>query len=558
MQLTLKQISSLEKIRSATDLNNSKEIFQLQALAGERVSYQISMSTGFPALRNIKVSLESDLKPYITLYSVKNVVMDMPATDLAEQEDYITLEPGVMPDLLMPLTEQEDTSTICSSASTLWVRTDLPKDIKPGIYSITVTCQFRIQNLYPGSVSTTMQLEVLPAVIPDQKLIYTRWFHADCIANYHQTGVYTEAHWTLIEKYIEAAVDSGMNMILVPVHTPPVDTEFGTTRTCVQLVDIEKKGEQYLFNFEKFSRFIEISRRKGIKYFEIAHMFSQGNSKYSANIMVTENNIKDYMFGWKVEADSPKYTAFLQQYIPAICSRLVKEGIADQTYFHISDEPKLYTMDAYKRASDLIRPLLGGLKTFDALSNYEIYEKGLVECPVTGVNHIHDFLPHPVPNQWTYYCCGPQHTFTNSFMAMPSSRTRIIGFQMYRYDIKGFLHWGLNFYSSAGSGYALNPYTSTSCEGYFPSGDPFILYPGRDTVYGSIRSAVFYEALQDIRICEALEQFIGRDAVVQMIDDAAGYTLRFDKYPKGNAYLENLRSAMLDLIKKYTTANNNN
>lgn len=548
MQFTLKQVSSLEKIRNVNDLT-CKEIFQKTALAGERVSYQICLN-GAPTLRNISVSLESELAEYITLYNVKPVAMDRPTTypDL-NPEEFITMEPGLMPDLLVPLSMQNNLTQVSPYTTTLWVRVDLPKDIKPGTYLIKVSYHLFLQDQMTCDLSSTMKLEVIPAVIPDQKLIYTRWFYADCIADYHQVEVYSENHWDLISKYIAAAADAGVNMILVPVHTPPLDTGIGTTRTCVQLVDIEKKGDIYEFNFDKFHRFVEIAKCNGIKYFEIAHMFSQWGAKCAPNIMVTENGVKDYMFGWHVAANSPEYIDFLKQYIAAISAELVKADISENTYFHISDEPGLHTIDTYKIASDIMRPLIGKSKTFDALSKYEFYENGLVECPVTSVAHVHDFLEHDIPNQWTYYCCGPQKTFTNSIMAMPSFRNRIIGFQMYRYDIKGFLHWGLNFYNSAHSRYQINPYVTTSSDGAFPSGDPFILYPGQNTVFGCIRGQVFYEALQDMRICLALEALIGRDAVVQMIDNAAGYTLRFDTYPQNAQFIEDLRAAMVEKIK---------
>lgn len=548
MEFTLKQISSLEKVRNVKDVT-CKEIFQQTALAGERVSYQICLS-GVPALRNISVSLESELANHITLYNVKSVAMDRPATypDL-DSEDYITLEPGLMPDLLVPLSMQNNLTLVSPYVTALWVRVDIPKDIAPGVYKITVSFHLFSKDQIKCDLSSTMKLEVIPAVLPEQKLIYTRWFYADCIADYYQVEVYSEKHWDLISKYIAAAADNGVNMILVPVHTPPLDTEIGTTRTCVQLVEIEKKGTIYEFNFDKFHRFIDLCKTNGIRYFEIAHMFSQWGAKCAPNIMVTENGVKDYMFSWHVAANSPEYIDFLKQYIAAISAELVKAGISECTYFHISDEPGLHAIDSYKIASDIIRPLIGKSKTFDALSNYEFYENGLVECPVTSVSHVHDFLEHNIPNQWTYYFGGPQQIFSNQFIAMPSYRNRIIGFQMYRYDIKGFLHWGLNYYNSARSTYHVNPYVTTSSDGAFPSGDPFILYPGTDTVFGCIRGQVFYEALQDMRICLALEALIGRDAVVQMIDDAAGYTLRFDTYPKGTAYIETLRATMVEKIK---------
>ena len=56
--------------------------------------------------------------------------------------------------------------------------------------------------------------------------------------------------------------------------------------------------------------------------------------------------------------------------------------------------------------------------------------------------------------------------------------------------------------------------------------------------------------MQDADICYALEEKIGRDAVVAMIDAAAGMDLRFDSYPKGNAFLENLRARMIEALRQ--------
>jgi hypothetical protein len=124
---------------------------------------------------------------------------------------------------------------------------------------------------------------------------------------------------------------------------------------------------------------------------------------------------------------------------------------------------------------------------------------------------------------------------------MPSARVRILGFLLYKYDIKGFLHWGFNCYNCSHSNYNINPYNTSSADGAFPSGDGFIVYPGKNGAYGSIRGEVTYQAIEDMRICAALEALIGREAVIKMIDEAAGRDLRFDDYPHCNEFLEGLR-----------------
>ena len=130
----------------------------------------------------------------------------------------------------------------------------------------------------------------------------------------------------------------------------------------------------------------------------------------------------------------------------------------------------------------------------------------------------------------------------------------MLGFLMYKYNIRGFLHWGFNFYNSILSRYPINPYLTTSADGAFPSGDPFIVYPGQDTVLPSMRGETMYAAIQDMGLCLALERRIGRDAVVQMIDSAAGYDIRFDRYPKNDRYLTELHAKIVQRIKQEDAA----
>lgn len=543
MNITVRQISSLEKVRRGDQPNHSS-VSNRTALAGERISYQLYLHTDDQAC--VKISVESELDAYVRIYQVRDAAMDAPTVIPTAMEDYITQEPGFMPDILVPIEESGWKLYLDKVARTLWVKVDVPKDILPGDYPVTVClAYYRPGGEYVETVRQTMNITVIPAVMRSQKLIYTRWMYLDCIATAHNVDIFSEKHWELIEQYIKTAADVGINMLMVPVHTPPLDTEIGTTRPCVQLVDIEKTADGYCFGFNRFHRYIGLCKKYGIRYFEMAHMFTQWGAKATPNIMVTENGETSYQFGWHVASGDDEYVRFLQQYIPAIVGELEKEGIAEQTYFHISDEPALENMAEYQTAAGIIRPLIGKCKSFDALSDYAFYEKGLVECPVTIISHIHEFLEHNVENQWVYYCCGPNEVYPNSFMALPSYRVRILGFLMYRYQIKGFLQWGFNFYHSIRSLYPINPYLTTSSDGAFPSGDPLLVYPGKNGAYPSIRAEVTYEAVQDMDICYALEEKIGRKAVEELIDQAAGGILRFDHYPKSSQFILNLRQQLI-------------
>ena len=542
-----KQVSSLCKIRSCDKLDYI-EVTYARVLRGERFSYQIAMRDG--TRHHAKLEVESNIAEYVRTYFVQNAIMDAPVTmaDGYDDEHYITKEAGLMPDILIPTEDRGNiwVPGLGSGSNSVWVDVNIPRTLQAGEYEIKIRLVEHEKNEL--IFEKTMTLEVSDKEILPQKLVYTRWFYADCIADYHGVDIYSEEHWALIEKYICAAVDGGMNMILVPIHTPPLDTAIGTARPCVQLVDIKKNNDEYIFSFEKLERFVAIAKKCGIKYFEMAHMFSQWGAKCAPNIMVEENGERSYMFGWHVAADNPEYTAFLPQYIAALSRELDALGIAENTYFHISDEPVEENMDAYKRARDLFKPLIGKSRIMDALSDFSFYEKGLVEIPVTRVSHMDKFVGKGVEEQWAYYCCHPEGTHVNCFMAMPSWRIRMLGVLLYKYDIKGFLHWGLNFYNSQVSLYKINPYYTTSSGGAFASGDPFILYPSKDGAYTSVRGKLTREAIGDIDLCRTAEAKTGREGVLKLIDSLAGFDVTFDKYPAGDDFILTLRERLLDFI----------
>ena len=84
----------------------------------------------------------------------------------------------------------------------------------------------------------------------------------------------------------------------------------------------------------------------------------------------------------------------------------------------------------------------------DALSNYEFYEKNIVDLPVVCTDSAAPYIENKAENWWAYYCFGQNFNgLSNRYMAMPLQRTRIIGMQLYVTGVNGFLQWGYNFYN---------------------------------------------------------------------------------------------------------------
>ena len=223
-----------------------------------------------------------------------------------------------------------------------------------------------------------MRVRVLDAELPDQQLKYTRWMHYDAIAQYYHTEMWSEDFWRYLEKFVATAVRRGINVMLTPIHTPPLDTAVGYERLTSHLVDVYLTDGAYSFGFDRLRRFISMCKRCGVRYFEMAHLFSQWGAKCAPKIIVNENGVEHAKFGWHVSATSPEYVKFLDAYLPALKAELGAQGVLERTIWHISDEPSFEHLESYAAARAIALRHIGDQYVLDALSDVRLYQSGVV------------------------------------------------------------------------------------------------------------------------------------------------------------------------------------
>lgn len=537
------QVSSLQRVfldgRCDLTEHNCDSV-----LKGERYSYQIAYKSSEKFFAEIVI--DSPLSQFITVRSVGNVPSELPVYE-SDCEFCERNEPGLFPDVLFPI-ENNRVLIKRQNYYALWITVDLPKDTDAGDYEIKIKLKKDGETISENIFG----LHVINAVLPEQKLIYTQWFHSDSIANYYMIPVFCEKFWALVESFIKAAVHTGVNMLLTPVFTPPLDTEIGGERLTVQLVDVKLENGKYSFGFDRFIRWVRLAQKCGIKYFEISHLFSQWGAKYTPKIVAEVNGSQKRIFGWETSSDSIEYAEFLSAFIPQLIKVIRSLGIEKSTFFHISDEPNEDQIESYSMAKSTVAPLLGDFPIIDALSDYSFYESEIINNPIPCTNDIESFIEKGFPHPWTYYCCGQGGKLSNRFFGIPLSTTRIIGFQFFKYGIEGFLQWGFNFYNSQYSLRSIDPFAVTDADSAFPSGDSFTVYPGKSGAIESVRSEVFYQALQDIRALTLLCDRIGKKRTIAAVEADFGIITFFD-YPRGTGKMLKLRKSVnnyLDNLNK--------
>lgn len=558
MNIETRILSSLEKVfptqapsPAATPfscLKGEAFAFQLAVFPSPHRGYYNSFDLRIRAAYTVSGSSPADSSSLpVQVKQVGYVPSQLPC--YADDGRYLTSSPGLFPDPLYPETAA-GFRVLTGRWNSFFIEVFPPEDIAAGIYDITLTLESD-DPLAPSSglpLTLHVPLTILNAVLPPSTLKYTCWFHGDCLADYYQVPVFSEQHWTIMERQLQLAVDRGQNMLLTPLFTPPLDTGVGLERTTIQLVDVTQTGDTYQFDFTKLTRWIEMAQRCGIRYFEMSHLFTQWGAAACPKILATVNGELRQIFGWNQLALCAEYKAFLSAFLPALTAYLSAMGLQDVTYFHLSDEPHADHLEQYLKIKEFITPLLQSYPIMDAMSDYSYYEQGVCAHPVVATTALDPFLNGKRPEEfWVYYCCsqGGQH-LSNRFMAMPGYRTRILGLQCYKENVAGFLQWALNFYNSRYSMRHLNPFYETDGDGAFPSGDAFMIYPGADGMpLESQRLVIFHEALQDLAALALLERLTSREHVLALMscDDMGNPVepISFTTYPTGEAYLLGLR-----------------
>lgn len=507
-----------------------------EGFQNERIAFQLTFYTDI--FTHIRPRISSPLLPDTLVRRIGSVPV-LVACGPEEDQNILRRTPGLYPDRLMKI-HNDHFRCAQHCWESLWIEIFRPDGLEPGDYPFTL----RLENADTGEQlsENTIHILVHPGMLPPQKLLHTKWFYCDCLAEYYHTEVFSETHWKIIENYMRFAVEHGINTILMPVHTPPLDTMPGLGRLTVQLVGVTMENGKYSFDMSLVRRWIALCRACGVRYYEIAHLFTQWGAEHAPKIIGETDGVRRRLFGWETDAAGKEYREFLAAYIPALRCVFREEGIEQNTLWHISDEPNEDHLSSYLAARKQVDDLLDGCYIMDALSSFEFYRQDIVAHPVVATNHIEPFLEAHVPGLWAYYCSGQRQDVSNMFISYPSARNRILGVQLFKYGIRGFLQWGYNFYHSQGSEYVVDPYSTPDGDNWVPAGDTFQVYPDYDGFpEESIRMAVTTLALQDLRALDWLADLIGKEKAISVLEEGLTQELTFFRYPADPSWLLEMR-----------------
>ncbi len=542
-------VSSLDKVFYSQTLD-APPMQSVAAARGETAAFQVAFRVvprpGAPSFVHARIEpLPSPLSHFVTIRAVGHVACTRPAY---ESDPFIlTAEPGLFP---APLLSKNEIWLRPGYWQSFWI------DFRPDETASSGRHHLGFRLVYDcGGEMVEKELDVEAVVrdfvLPPQRLKCILWFYADCLQRRYGVEPWSERHWELIGNYMRDRAAHGVNVLLTPLWSVPLDTAVGHERPTCQLLKIRHSQGTYTFDFSRLDRWIALARRCGTDCFEMSHAYTQWGAKHAPKIVVEDNDgVERVRFGWATDAHGEEYHAFLRQLMAALLPFLRSHGVTPANcYFHVSDEPSEAHLDSYAKASGFLRGLLEDYPVIDALSHVEFLRRGLADRPVPTTNALGDFLGEKVAERWVYYCGNWGDGVPNRQYGMPSWRNRVLGVLLYWFGLDGFLNWGYNFWFSRESlDQDLDPWRDPCAGGDFCGGGSFVVYPGDDgQPVSTIHYEVFAEALQDLRALDLLESLVGRERTMETIRSTLppGFgELAMTHYPHDRDWVQAVRDAV--------------
>jgi len=525
--------SSLNKVFPQSPVLKN-DMMSLLAARNSKISFQVAFHNQMKDQTQINCSVDGgDIHAQVRYVGL--VPFQHFNTDINKEEiDGIGYLPGMLPEPLYPVSKADATPY---SSRSFWITLTVPADISPGQHNCKVQLTWT-EGKEKKAKQLLVRVNVAKLVIkPRRDFHVTHWWRGEATAIYYKTDLYSERWWQLTRAEMKDLIEHGNDVAFIQ-NLFELRAVF--KKPCQMLIINEPSPGKYSFDWTNIKRFVAMCRELGYKKFEWAHLWLYWGVQDAMHVY-TKQADGTYKMLWDehLKATDPVYINFLKQYLPELHRFLIQEKLLENSYFHLSDEPWSEHIENYKIARNILHELAPWMKVMDALSDVRYGREKLTDIPVPIISSAADYAKESIPH-WVYYCTGPRGPWLNRFYDTPLAKIRMSGFLFYKLKAQGFLHWGYNFWYKLDREEFNDPYTDGSATAYpgIAEGDPFVVYPGPDGPYDSIRWEVFAESLQDYAILQSAG--IMKDS--PLLNDIKDYR----DFPKSEAWINQLLAKILN------------
>jgi hypothetical protein len=375
-----------------------------------------------------------------------------------------------------------------SDAGVLALRVEMPiaPDAKPGGRAYDLTLQ-------AGQWRQTLRwdLNVHPVTVArtgPQSLGFTNWFSPDIIAQRHKLEIWSEPFWQMLGRYADLMARGRQNTFWI--RWP-------------DFLSVDKSGKVTL-DRSRLQRYVKTFLDRGFMRVESGHLAGRHEDNWDSprlDLILTGSDVTS-------ETGRNELAALLAE----IRAALAELGVPEKLPFlqHLTDEPTDVNAASYTALAEQVRRLMPGVKIFEATMSLKLV--GAVDhwCPlVREYQHNRDFFEarkQAGDSVWVYTCLAPGGPWINRLLDQERLRPVYVGWALVKYDLAGFLHWGLNHYSAG-----VDPFAQSVVPwgggppNFLPAGDSHVIYPGKDGPLSGQRFEAHRIGMEDAELLRQLK-----------------------------------------------------
>lgn len=414
-------------------------------------------------------------------------------------------------------------SPIQSVGSTAALRLELPISAEAAVgttnYRIHLSCGGTATDLH---FAVTVHVAAVPAL--DRSTIrYINWHSLDNICTSHGVEKWKEPFWTMLEQYASLMAKGRQNAFWF---------------IWGEYVTFDSTGNVVEFRRDRLERLIRLFLEKGFTTIHGAPMVGRRDWLGSCDMLLSVRAAD----GKEVYAMSDKGKRMLTQMAVRIIAMMKENHWEGQWVQGVFDEPTEEYVDRYKQLISLLRSLYPDIRILEATLTMQVAGDVNIWCPQVQEYQANraffDGRKKAGDQVWVYTCLAPGGPWLNRLLDQERLRQVYIGWACAKYDLQGFLHWGLNHHTAK----PFEELVRFHMEGqYLPAGDSHIIYPVREGPLSSHRFEAHRIGFEDFELLN----LVRKNNPAQAEKILALVVTGFDKYSTDVAEYRNAKKALL-------------
>ena len=471
----------------------------------ERKNFQVKSKAPF----NDKASLENAVEIRLVGY-VKTV--DEKRWKWQKPEDI-----GWWPDPLLP---NKPFDVPANWKQSIWVTIHAPKDAISGDYELEVTIESNT-----GSVKIPFKVNIWDFKIAQNSMYNIAWMPPDKLQMYYvgNQNMFSKEFVDMYKNWADFAFDHGM--------PPAANMLCGWTDEDISWPVQTINGK---LDFTLFDELLDYGLERNMKEFIIA-IFPRRKTFEMLN-----------------EAQKIK----MEDYLTTTYQHMKEKGVAHMAVVYNIDEPPKELFESCRKNYNYVKSVIPECKVYQCVNNIKGVEalEGYADIwDVYIPQYAKTNLAEKKDKEVRWVVCIWPHESPNLFTEYNGMDPRIIGWLMYKYEIKGFEYWNYFHSWKENMGNNLIDWQSRSTltswkKGRFAEGDGLLAYLGPNKMpLSSIRLENLRDGFEDYQLLLSTENLKGKNVGNDIVDKIVYDLSNWETSP---ILMQNVRMKIRDTLSK--------